>query len=171
MSNIISISNFTGNYKIVTTDVNSSKQERLIENINTYERIILTDMLGYDLYKLFINDLVDGVPQSQRFIDIFGELCLNDMNLPSRYCYSISMKEILKRMIYFYHTREMPVQATSNGNVNHEVSISKIDTSIKAVISFNEAVNMYHVVQNYCKKNHLIYPEFKGTRAYYQSAI
>ena len=65
MSNIIQLSDFVGEYELP-----ESKYFDRQPYLDKYEKEYLVNALGADLYKLFIADLVGGVPQTQIYLDI-----------------------------------------------------------------------------------------------------
>ena len=126
--------------------------------IDKYEKQYLIELLGCELYDLFIADLVDGVPQTQRFIDIYNEFCIDDDSCVRR---SEGMKEMVKQLVYFYIMRDLPVRKTQTGVYfnNNEVSNGPTYSNFNLIEGFNDGVRNYHEIQWYIDDNLSTYPE------------
>jgi hypothetical protein len=49
---------------------NAATETSLTQAITQYEKEILIKLLGYKLYSLLIADLLNGVPQTQKYLDL-----------------------------------------------------------------------------------------------------
>lgn len=174
---------FTGYYKIAQ-DGNSATL--LTAYIEKYEKEYLVDLLGYDLYLLFIADLTANVPQTTRFLTIFNELSYNTNSgdvvfIPSEYndsdyakryrqkskvpTLSTGIIKMLKGFIYFEFVKEYGVQVSQTGvvigkNENSDTSDSKALGLVES--RYNDSINSYKVIQNYINANSEMYPEYEG---------
>ena len=73
----------------------------------------MIDLLGLDLYNLFIADLdAQGVPLSVRFIAIYDSFVIDDN---CHRCRSRNMKHMLVGITFFHVQRDQPVKATTTG--------------------------------------------------------
>lgn len=137
--------------------------------IAKYEKFYLLRLLGADLYALFIADLVSGVPQTQRFIDIF-----NAFQEDSKPCLMISegIKEMLKAFIYFHYSRETVYQKTPTGAVipNPEVSTNLGYNGFNLVTAYNKGVETFNVIQWFMLDGN-DYPEYNGQCIEFMSGI
>ena len=87
MANILALTDFESGEYTIPQDCYSDIQPYL----DKYEKKYLIELLGCDLYALFIADLVAGVPQTQIYIDIFNEICEDN-------CGTIQRSEGMKTM-------------------------------------------------------------------------
>ena len=159
---VIKITDFVGFFEISTTN---KTETILLEYINIFEERILKQLLGNDLALLFIADLVDGIPQTEKFTDIFNSLpcagCADDVNIISN-----GIKYILTGMIFYHYSIDRQTLNTQSGVARLEVEASKVlsyDNSARfAEVRFNSALESYLAVQTFIKTNSGNYPEFKG---------
>jgi len=142
--------------------VNSLIEPELQSYIDTFEKIYLQDLLGCNLYDLFIDDLDSNVPQTPRFSTIFNELCFET------YCgielKSLGIKEMLKRFIYWEWERKNRVKNTITGNRVNENEVSREASFASSDIYqvYNEGIDTYKAIQSYICKNESDYSDFKG---------
>ena len=123
-----------------------------------YEKEFLTNLLGAELYGLFIADLVSGVPQTQRFINIYNAFSIDDNNCVR---YSEGMKTAAMQYVYFYAVRDLAVKKTNTGVVfnNNEVSQGPFYSGFNIVEAYNEAIKNAKEIQWYICDNDDVYPE------------
>ena len=154
MSNIIEIADFAGTQYSLTEQKYISYQNYL----DKYEKRFLVNLLGADLYDLFIADLVSGVPQTQRFIDIYDAFAIDDNNSVR---YSEGMKVAALQYVYFYAVRDLSVKKTNTGVVfnNNEVSTGPFYSGYNIVEAYNEAIKNAKEIQWYICDNDELYPE------------
>lgn len=153
---IIQASDFTGEYKIAQ-DCYSD----LTSYIEKYEKKYLLELLGAELYDLFIADLTGTtpqIPQTQRFIDIFQEFRTTDNGC---LVYSEGIKKMLIQFVYFHILRDMPNVKTTQGSVrmSNENSMSNPYNGFNLVDSYNEGVSNSRAIQWYIYDNNEVYPE------------
>ena len=154
MSNIIQIADFAGTQYSLPEQKYISYQNYL----DKYEKEFLVNLLGAELYDLFISDLVSGVPQTQRFIDIYNAFTVDDNNCIR---YSEGMKVATLQYVYFYAVRDLSVKKTNTGVVfnNNEVSTGPFYSGYNIVEAYNEAIKNAKEIQWYICDNDEVYPE------------
>jgi len=154
MSNIIQIADFAGTQYSLPEQKYISYQNYL----DKYEKQFLTNLLGAELYGLFIADLVSGVPQTQRFIDIYNAFSIDDNNCVR---YSEGLKVATLQFVYFYAVRDLSVKKTNTGVVfnNNEVSEGPVYSGYNIVEAYNEAIKNAKEIQWYICDNDEVYPE------------
>jgi len=159
MSLILQISDFSaGRFKIPTTTFQESD---LNDFITKYENQYLVELLGVELFNLFVADLVAGVPVDARFVAIFD--AFNDQD-DCFLCRSEGMKEMMKAFVYFHYVRDTYTRNTTNGvkQQKAENSISLDAVSGDLTTRFNEGVNSYWCIQRRMCDDSTLYPEFNG---------
>ena len=154
MSNIIQIADFAGTEYSLPEQQYISYQDYL----DKYDKKFLVNLLGSELYDLFISDLVSGVPQTQRFIDIYNAFAIDDNNCVR---YSEGMKVAALQYVYFYAVRDLAVKKTNTGVVfnNNEVSEGPVYSGYNIVEAYNEAIKNAKEIQWYICDNQTDYPE------------
>lgn len=178
-------SNYTGFTAVALTDYNT---EQLLAYITKYETYYLLDLLGSELYTLFVADLnSSGVPQSARFLAIYNALTVSDPYWDgykpvfrfgswwfgtgayaggNKQLKSEGIKEMLKNFIFFHWSRDQRFQAQQNG-VNVQIAETSRESNpneFGMVIEqrFNNAVSSYQAIRVYMQTNLSTYPELKG---------
>ena len=157
----LSTTDFTGFYQI--SNGNPHQDVKIDEYIADNQEEFLTDLLGCDLYALFIADLVNDVPQTQRFIDIFNAFCVDDSGCGTQ-IRSKGMKVMLKGFTYFNIVRNSDFFNTISGNVKNEFSNSAHVSTVEMGINerYNVALGTYRAIQWFICENDTIYPEYNG---------
>lgn len=156
---IVLNSDFVGKYELSLTAYNTP----LIDSyINKYEKQYLIKLLGKELYDLFIDDLVSGVPQSAIYTKIYNELCV------STFCEGVisskGIKEMLIGFIYYHYTLDNEEIQTPTGTKrlksenSDNVTISSLNYS-----RFNDNVESFQTIQYYIQENSSDYPTFNGS--------
>ena len=159
MSIILQISDFqSGRFKIA---FNTYQENSLDDYITKYEKKYLPELFGFDLYALFLADLVAGVPASPIYQAVFNEF--NNQN-DCGICQSEGMKEMMKAFVYFHYERDANVRSTTQGvkQSKGENSVSLDQEASNLATRFNEGVNSYRCIQDYMCENSTDYPDFKG---------
>lgn len=170
---ILQTSDFTDNptYNIALT---KRAQKQLPALIDQIEKDNLQELLGCELYDLFIADLTPNTPQTpqtQIYTDIFDAFCKDD----SIYCgqRSFGMRDMLMGFVYFaWHTYAF-TQDTAGGMVSIDNENSQLATPDSAglYIKQNRAVQSYQSIQYYICTNQSVYPTFEGIRKQYSSFV
>lgn len=181
---ITAASNYTGFTAVALNDYNTTQ---LAAYITKYETFYLLDLLGQELYDLFVADLNgSGVPQSARFLAIYNALTIDDPFYDKNYkpfqkygsywfgttgnaykqLKSEGIKEMLKNFIWFHWSRDQRFQGQQAGvNIQiQETSREAISNEFAMVIEqrFNNAVASYQAIRVYMQTNLATYPELKG---------
>ena len=167
MSNIIQIADFAGTQYSLPELKYGSYQNYL----DKYEKEFLVNLLGADLYNLFIADLDgNGVPQTQRFINIYNSFEIDD---DSCVRYSEGMKIATIQYVYFYAVRDLAVKKTNTGVVfnDNENSNGPSYLGFNIVEAYNEAVKNAYEIQWYICDNDEVYPEENVQTFNYSSGI
>ena len=154
MSDIIQIADFKGTEYSLPEQKYGSYQTYL----DNYEKVFLINLLGAELYDLFIADLVGGVPQTQRFIDIYNSFAIDDNSCVR---YSEGMKVATMQYVYFFAVRDLAVKKTNTGVVfnDNEVSQGPFYSGYNIVEAYNESVKNAQEIQWYICDNSDVYPE------------
>lgn len=155
-------SDFTGEFKVGGNTLTSTDFQIYI---NKYERIYLMDLLGVELYNLFIADLdVNFEPQTPIYQVIYDEIFEDDGAQSGCQYRSLGIIEMLKGFIYYHWLRDQFTEKTITGAVKNEFSnsqpVSMTWTNIEE--KFNESGQMYDTIQWYIKENISDYPTYNG---------
>mgnify|MGYP003627886959 FL=1 len=170
---ILQPSDFTENpiYNIALTLQADCELEAMIDDV---EKNTLQELLGCELYTLFIADLTVGtpqVPQATIYLDIFNAFCFDHVLCGPQT--SKGMKDLLMAYTYFEWHRYNLNKSTSTGMVrgDSENSNSVLAESFGTYDKYNRAVDSYRSIQQYIYDNSTLYPTFEGRRKLYNSAI
>lgn len=161
-----------GFYKIAS---NCHTEYDLQDYIDKYEKCYLIDLLGCDLYNLFVADLdlptapPTPVPLSLRFLEIYNAFCVDDPNQCDAVWESEGMIDMLKGFVYFHYVRDYKFQTSQTGTIvnNNEVSREANNLELQNGVSerFNRAQGSYWSIRRYIiDKGDVIYPEFNGRK-------
>lgn len=156
MGLIIASSDFSS---IIATDVYTV--DEIDGAIDTYEKQLIYELLGVELANLFIGDLNNGVPTSQRFLDIF-ESWFKELN--DEVYQSVGMKQMLVWWVFFFYVREQWQDNSIQGNVENEGSINRDSrmSYVTLIKNYNVAIKTYKSIQEFITQNPDTYPEYKG---------
>jgi len=158
MANIIQVSDFTGRYSIAK---NVYTEANIQDYIDYYEKIYLTELLGAELYNLFISDLVSGVPQDPIYQAIFNPFSLDENN-----CLIISdgIKDMILGFCFFEIMRKSDAQQTISGNTRNVMDNSSNISQIQAGLytSYNTSIKSYDAIQWFICDNEVNYPTYNG---------
>lgn len=159
MSNIIQISNFGSGRNSIA--VNTYQEATLQDYIDKWERNYLLELLGGELYDLFIADLVGGIPQTARFVAIYDEFY---ETIYGEQMNSEGMIEMLKGLIYFEYVRDgFNTQMTtgikkSKGENTDFVNMQGHDLYTR----FNNAGETFEAIRAKLCNESDTYPEYDG---------
>jgi hypothetical protein len=127
---------------------NKHTEDELEAYIQRFEEEALRCLLQCE-YDNFINDLVDGVPQSQKWIDLFEPFykcddCGNDY-------FSRGILDLLKCFVWYNYSLESPAKNTIQGTVRQRGSSSEpLGTQFtRNHIVYNQFVNTFNAIM-YC---------------------
>lgn len=162
MPTITKIADYKARYQIAK-DTYSKKTLQCY--IDEKEPCLIYELLGVELGKLFIADLdPQGVPQTQRFIDIYNSFALDDNC--GIHC-SIGMKDYLLGLIYFDYARNDNTYNSQIGNKEAVSENSNVASNFVHDLSqrYNHAIRTGKEIQWYvCVHKPEDYPEYKGKR-------
>ena len=158
---------------IATTDFESSliritfnvhSEPDLQEYIDKYTSEYLQDLLGKELYDLFVTDLVSGVPQSAEYLAIYNAFFQDDTVCIGQRR-SEGMLTMLRKFIFWEYVRNQKVKNTGTGNVvsSNEASREAEFAESRLYTTYNEAIKSYDSIQWYICQNLNTYPKFNGT--------
>lgn len=170
---ILEPSDFTENptYNIALTSTTEKELPALIDQI---EKDNLQELLGCELYTLFIADLTPETPetpQTQLYKDIFEAFCKD--NVLCGIQRSFGIRDMLMGLVYFAWHNYTYTQDTASG-------MRKIDAENSSVASpdgsglynkYNRGIKSYNAIQWFILDNPTIYPKFEGIRKEFTSFI
>lgn len=152
MATFTSPEDYKGFYQI---SGNSFDQTELQLYIDEVEPEILRDLMGCDLYDLFVADLVGNVPQTQRFINIFNAFCIDNPSFHNTQEKSKGIIEMLKGFVYFSYVKESDFANVITGNIKNAFSNSEQARSVEVGFNdrYNRAIVSYKAIQWYMCEN------------------
>jgi len=165
MSIILQIEDFETGW--FTTPLATKQETALQEKIDDVELEYLPQLLGVELYVLFMADLdPQGVPQTQRFLDIYNSFQIQVDDCGTNEIHqSLGMKKMLKAIVYFLYQRDQYTRATDNGpkrtRSENSEGIRKVEHDIFS--RWNRAVRWWQAIQYRMEtENPDDYPEYNG---------
>ena len=163
---------------LIAISQNRYDDEKLQLFLDELEGQCLTDLLGCDLYALFVADLVLGVPQSARFLAIYNIISIDVEGFSvgdwyydyyNFYCSnkqnrSRGMLAMLKGFMFFEYVR---IQQQTNSSIGTNKSVGVASELVSppntsAITNYNKSILDYWNIQYYIKENSDTYPEFNG---------
>jgi hypothetical protein len=152
----VTTANFINKYELTLTDFNSAK---LTAYIARYETITLIELFGKELYDLYVTGIAGGDSIYETLRDAFTVQLSSGLILDSK-----GVDDMLTGIIYFYYSRDINTQQTSNGNVSSKGENSERVNEFKANIQsrWSEANDTYWAIQYYILENSSVYPTFEG---------
>lgn len=146
---------FTGKFSIT---LNGYKTTDFATYIERYEPILLAELLGVELYNLFIVDIELPLPD-----EIYTKLKEPFMEQPNcEILNSYGIVDMLCGFIYFLWLRDEKVQQTINGGAKLKGENSERSGDSDLFQRYNESVDTYKAIQSYIMENSDVYPTFKG---------
>jgi len=156
---ILVISSDFENGRIRISQTSESKED-LDNFIAAYEAMYINHLLGITMATDFINDLVDRVPQSEKYLEIYNPFT---KEIGDHMFTSLGMKEMIKGFIYVDFIAMQPIQNTPLGNVKNIAEVSEgIDNRIPSAVVYNQSVKTSDAIQYYIEDNSDTYPDFDG---------
>lgn len=147
----------------------STKQEKILQEvIDDVEAEYLPRLFGVELNALFIADLdPQGLPQTQRFIDIFIKFEIQVDTCPggTTIYQSLGLDKMLKAIVYFLYQRDQYTRATNNGPKKTRSENSEPARKVEHDIfsRWNKAVKWWEAIQYRMKtEDPDTYPEYNG---------
>jgi len=158
-ANILQITDFVGRYAIAQ---NEFLDDNSLEIIHELEYNLFIDLLGAELYNEFVDDLVDGVPQTQKWLNFLNGATYTD-------CYGcvrnyLGVKSFLVPLVYSEF-----IQSSKNFNSNlglvtpkseNSNKTSEFDIRQKVYKSHNEGVRYYDECYLFLYTYDADYPNF-----------
>jgi len=153
---IVTTTDFINKFELTLTDFNTAK---LTAYIDRYETITLIELLGKELYDLYVTGIAGANPIYEQLRDAFTVQLLSGEILDSR-----GVVDMLTGMIYFYYSRDINTQVTENGNVISKGENSDRASAFKANVQsrWMESKETYNAIQDYILDNSSVYPTFLG---------
>ena len=155
--NIVEISDFIGSAFIQRGKFTTPRFDDIRDEwTNTF----LYELLGAELGKLFIADLVNGIPQTQIFIDLYDAFVKDD-GLEVRE--SKGIKDMIKQIIWFYYARNNGASVELTGNNIDLGENSDISTdNFSLVKNYNKGIDTAKSIQWFICDNLGVYPVYNG---------
>lgn len=145
---------------LISIASSTHQNEGFQDFIDDLETEYLKDLLGCDLYDLFIADLVDGVPQSAIYLSIFNSFSIDIIK--GHQARSKGIVGMLERFIYWDYVRYQRLKNTPNGNVVNESEAAKEGRNKRMFNTYNEGIDTFCAIQWYINKNISDYPSYNG---------
>jgi hypothetical protein len=143
------------------TTQNEFDQAKLTSYITRYETITLIELLGKELYDLYVTGVAGGDPIYEQLRDAFTVQLDSGTILDSR-----GVDDIILGVVYFYYHRDNYTQQSINGGVKNtgenSENVSVFVSNIQA--RWDEAIGSYQAIQEYILENDSVYPTFLGLK-------
>ena len=138
------------------------EQTKIDSYIDKYEKQYLIKLLGVELYKLFIADLVAGVPQTTKYLDLYNPFEYDDAT-----CWitiSEGMVDMVKGFIYFQYLKDQTNQVAVSGNIRPLGENSENVSTLNSMIytRYNESVKTFKAIQRFICDNNSNYLDYNG---------
>jgi len=136
----------------------------LQDYLDEKEPMYLKDLLGCDLYDLYVADLdVNEIPQTAPYTTIFNPICNDDDCDQKR---SRGIKEMLKGFMYFEYVRDQHQINSSIGVSRSKGVASDMILPGSSIINkpYNLAVKDYQAIQYYICQNMTDFPTYEGLK-------
>ncbi len=137
--------------------------------IDTYEKTLLIELLGIELFNLFDADLDAMVPQSPIYLEIYNSF-FKEIN--NKLVESKGMKQMLVKWVWFYYVRQQSQSNSIAGNVQSDSTASSPSRMSYATLmkEYNECIETFCAIQTYINSvKDASYPAFKGVRKQFMS--
>lgn len=162
-------SDFVG---VVEQSTNEHTEPKIQAYIDRYEVRYLTDLLGCDLYDLFVADLTPAappilptsVPQDAIFLSIFNAFCDDDGNTNGIQHVSEGMLEMLKFFIMFEYAKDNQYDFAMTGATKNTFSNAEVFqlNGTNAIDNYNIGIKTYQEIQWFICDNSVDYPLYNG---------
>lgn len=153
---LITVDDFVNKFELTLTDFNTAS---LTNYIDRYETVTLVELFGKELYDLWVAGIAATDTIYEFLRDPFIVQLDNDDILNSR-----GVNDILLGVVYFYWSRDIMTQRSSNGSVSKKGENSENVSQLKANVQsrYDEAIQSYKAIQCYIMENDDVYPTFNG---------
>jgi hypothetical protein len=148
---------FTNKWAIAKPFDGGNKLQAYIDH---YEQKYLIDLLGAELYVLF----VAGYANEDEIYEKLYEPFAFDSECENKPFISEGIEVMLKNLIYAHYQQEDLGVATGAGKVDldPEGGRRSTDNESNTFAYYNQGIKTYKAIQQYIKENEVDYPEFKG---------
>lgn len=124
-------------------------QAKIQAYIDKYERQYLIKLLGVELFNLFVADLVNGLPQSAKYLKIYNAFEYDNVNC--NIYISEGMVEMIKGFVYYQYLKDLTNNVAISGNVRplgeNSENVSTLNTMIYT--RYNDSIRTYRAIQHY----------------------
>lgn len=151
MSLIINRECFTGFHLLQSNCYGYSKLQAYMDR---YEEHYLKLLLGSELYPLFINDLLNGVPQDTEYLELFNPFCetVSNCHCNNEEIISKGIKDMITGFVYynFVHGNQMkqtPVGTTVK-KTHNSINVDFLNNERDAEDRWNEAVGTFKAIRS-----------------------
>jgi len=144
---------------LIATDVYTTDELTLA--IAEYEKPLLYELLGIELYDLFVADLVNKVPQTAKYLTIYNAFV---KTIDDKIVMSDGMKKMLVKWVRFHYVRQQPQTNTIQGNTEVEGNLNKPSkmSYTSLVIQYNQMIETFKAIQTYIESvKDADYPTFQ----------
>lgn len=160
---IITIDQLTGLFRVSQNRHNEGDLQIFLD---TYEKQYLQDLLGCDLYVLFVDDLDASdpqVPQTAPYLDIYNAFCEDE----SSHCGIIrshGMVDMMLGFLYWEWLRYDSFKKTASGTVISDTENSNHARTAQydLYVKYNRSVGSYQAIQYKISLDSVTYPDFNG---------
>ena len=148
--------------KISLPTDNTAISNKLSVSIDRAEKKYLIDILGYELYSLFVAEL--PTPTSQRFTDILdGAEFTNSLGNLDKWDGLKDETTYVSMLAYFtfYEFETSNINATGTGTTsNMYENAEKVSPVEKQLQAYNLGIEQYHKLYDFLLQNQSDYPEW-----------
>lgn len=167
MGILIDTTDFVGQYQIAS---NNFTKPQLEAYITQNEKRLLDELLGCDLETAFQADLVNKIPQTQIYIDIYNPICVDD-TICNEIIESFGMVDMLVGFIYFLFVRDQNFVNTTGGTKRIKGTNSDNPAAMAGAMNDDErqnrAIQSHKAIQRFIELNKTDYPTFNGVEKGY----
>lgn len=162
MARFVAVTDFESGEFLISLQDQNANLEAVIDRL---EEEVLQDLLGKELYDLFIADLdgsptIPQAPLTARFLDIYNPIFETD----PIFIRSEGFIKMLQMFIWFEYTKGLGKQNTPVGYVQNEfengVNLSANAASVE--LEYNRGVKSFRAVLDFIVQNSTTYPEYNG---------
>ena len=163
MGILINKSDFIGDYELA-----KNGQDNIDLFIQKYEQQVLSQLFGSALLALFQADLVNKVPATQIYKDIYDPFVKEIECTNVDY---IGLKEMVLAYVFFYYSRKNPIKSGVNGAVVNQTEVSSQSNKTFLLGYYNRAVRAYKIARYLLKISPEVYPTYAGIDKEYTSIL
>lgn len=144
-------SDFVGKWEIHQGMYSS---QNLVDYINRYTPIYMSELLGAELYKRYLNDQGQSpcfIKINEPFVEDLTPFLINKFGFNNGLLVSDGVKDMLLGFLYFEIMKDSMTQGTIYGEVIQRGEVSNKTTSLSTLIynRYNEAIRTFNAIQYY----------------------